>query len=341
MLRVHFGGWRKQSMSASWSCAFGISTCVWFLSSRCEGSRFGRTAVTGSPGLGGLGLRLARWLIERGAQNIALMSRNPPGEEARLAIAELEAKGGRVLVIQGDVSSRECVEAALFRIENELGPLRGVVHAAAVLDDHSMLELSAKHFQSVLAAKAIGAWNLHRATQRQPLDFFLLYSSAASLLGSPGQGNYAFANAFLDGLSWQRRLMGLPATSIQWGAFSEVGLAAADPGRERRLVRPRVGSCVARGRPFALDAALRGPGYAAGVLAFRRRSVVSFFSRLLGRARLGGASRTREGLPREQAGRGEGKLRQALRERGTVAAPCAHRVLRHRYHLGCFEASNT
>jgi acyl carrier protein len=105
-------------------------------------------------------------------------------------------------------------------------PLRGVIHAAGVLDDGVLLEQRWPRCRQVLAPKVDGAWNLHQATLNTPLDFFILYSAGAALLGSPGQSSYAAANAFLDGLAHYRRARGLPAVSINWGAWAEVGMAA-------------------------------------------------------------------------------------------------------------------
>jgi acyl carrier protein len=126
--------------------------------------------------------------------------------------------------------------AQLSRALEEAGkraPLRGVIHAAGVLDDGFVAQQTVERLRRVMAPKAAGAWNLHTLTR--DLDFFVLYSSAASLVGSPGQSNYGAANAFLDGLAWHRRALGLPALSINWGAFSEVGLAAQQENRGERL----------------------------------------------------------------------------------------------------------
>jgi acyl carrier protein len=111
-------------------------------------------------------------------------------------------------------------------IGRELPPLRGVVHAAGVLDDGVLVNQTTERFAAVMAPKVAGSWNLHQATRDLPLDCFVLFSGAGTLLGSPGQGNYAAANAFLDALAQARRAEGLPAQSIAWGPWSEIGLAA-------------------------------------------------------------------------------------------------------------------
>src|SRR5262249_28336122 len=105
---------------------------------------------------------------------------------------------------------------------------RGVVHAAGVLDDGLLLHQELARFERVLAPKVAGAWNLHLATRDEPLDFFVLYSSAAALVGAEGQASYVAANSFLDALAHHRRGLGLPAVSIDWGLFAGVGLAAGD-----------------------------------------------------------------------------------------------------------------
>jgi len=187
--------------------------------------------ITG--GLSGLGLATARWLAERGARHLALMGRRGTTAEAELVIAELERAGAQVIAIGGDVSRPEDVAAALARIAAELPPLRGIVHAAGVLDDGALSQQSWARFATVLAPKVAGAWQLHRQTTGMPLDFFVLYSSAAALLGSAGQANHAAANSFLDALAQRRRADGLPALSISWGAWGEVGAAVTTGAVER------------------------------------------------------------------------------------------------------------
>ena len=105
-------------------------------------------------------------------------------------------------------------------------PLKGIIHAAGVLDDGVLLQMNWERFNKVMAPKVQGAWNLHNLTRDKPLDFFILFSSAASLLGSPGQGNHVAANTFLDSLAHYRRSQGLPALSINWGVWSDIGAAA-------------------------------------------------------------------------------------------------------------------
>ncbi len=193
----------------------------------------GTYLITG--GLGGLGISFAEWMVGRGARHLVLVGRSAPTPFAQDAIAKMESAGAKVLVVSADVSVRSEVEALFERIAKELPPLRGVLHSAAVIDDHTLLKLSVTSVRDVAAAKMYGAWHLHQATRRAPLDFFVLFASAASLFGPLGQGNYAAANAFLDALAHQRRAEGLPALSVDWGPFSQVGLAAAQVNRGDRV----------------------------------------------------------------------------------------------------------
>ncbi|MCP4655644.1 MAG: type I polyketide synthase, partial [bacterium] len=187
-----------------------------------------------SGGLGGLGLAVARWMTERGAGHLVLTGRRRPSAETQRMLDELEAGGTQVRIIRTDVADREAMAEALAACRRELPPLRGVVHCAGVLDDGTLTQMDRARFMTVMRPKIDGAWNLHTLTADDPLDFFVLFSSAASLLGSPGQGNYSAANAFLDALAHHRRSQGRPALSVNWGPWSEVGLAAR-PDRGGRL----------------------------------------------------------------------------------------------------------
>ena len=197
--------------------------------------------VTG--GLGGLGLEVARWMVERGARHVVLVGRQGPSAPAAEAVRALEAAGAHVTVAAVDVS-REAEVARLFgALEAGSPPLRGIVHAAGVLDDGALVQQDAERFERVLAPKVAGAWNLHRLTRERPLDFFLLFSSASATLGSAGQGNYAAANIFLDALAHTRRARGQVAQSLDWGPWAETGMAGTADGPlartlERRGIRP-------------------------------------------------------------------------------------------------------
>jgi acyl transferase domain-containing protein/acyl carrier protein len=184
----------------------------------------GAYLITG--GLGGLGLEVAGWLAAEGARTLVLVGRHAPSPAAAARIADLEARGARVIVAQVDVARRADAAALLERLEAEWPPLRGVVHAAGIADDSLLAQQDWMRFENVLAPKLAGAWNLHSLTRHLPLDFFLLFSAGAALLGSAGQGSYAAANAFLDALAFHRRALGLTGLSINWGAWAEVGMAA-------------------------------------------------------------------------------------------------------------------
>ncbi|MFC5662552.1 SDR family NAD(P)-dependent oxidoreductase [Kitasatospora misakiensis] len=189
----------------------------------------GTYLITG--GLGALGLSLAEFMAERGAGRLALVGRSAPREDAVARIEALRARGVRVETFAADVTDR----AALRRVREQLPPLRGVVHAAGLLDDATVLNLTEDQLHRVLAPKVDGAVHLDAVTEGDPLDFFLLFSSAAALFGNAGQAAYAAGNAFLDALAVARRRRGLPALSVQWGPFSDVGLAAAEDNRGARL----------------------------------------------------------------------------------------------------------
>ncbi len=176
-------------------------------------------------GLGALGLRVARWLVGGGARHLVLTGRRAPSAAAAEVIAGLERSGARVRAVQADVARAEDVARLLSDVAG-LPPLAGLVHAAGVLDDGVLLRLDRSRFEKVMAAKVAGAWNLHEQSRGLPLDFFVMFSSAASLLGSPGQANYASANAFLDALAHHRRAEGLPALCINWGPWEGEGMAA-------------------------------------------------------------------------------------------------------------------
>ena len=179
--------------------------------------------ITG--GLGALGLRTAQYLVDSGARHLVLLGRRQPSAAAEELIDELRSRSVEVRVVGADIARHDDVAAVLADIDAGMPPLAGIVHAAGVLDDGPLSQLDRERFRSVAAPKVAGAWHLHRATLGRDLDFFLMFSSAAALLGSPGQGNYAAANAFLDGLAQHRRMLGLAALSIDWGPWSEAGLA--------------------------------------------------------------------------------------------------------------------
>ena len=191
-------------------------------------------------GMGGLGLLVARWMVDKGAKHLVLLERCSADDANSQKITELEMAGVSVVVEQADVSDVESMTGVLSRIEQSNIPLAGVIHSAEMLSDEVLQNQSWSSFKNVMAPKVQGAWHLHQLTQNQPLDFFVLFSSVASLLGSPGQGNHAAANGFLDGLVHYRRTMGLTGLSIHWGAVSQVG-EVAQPGADASLQKQGMG----------------------------------------------------------------------------------------------------
>jgi acyl transferase domain-containing protein/NADPH:quinone reductase-like Zn-dependent oxidoreductase/short-subunit dehydrogenase len=179
--------------------------------------------ITG--GLGGLGLQTARWMVREGARSIVLMGRCSPDREATATINELIQSGARIVFEKCDVSDQAAVAKALSHVATSMPPLRGIVHAAGVLDDGMLEQQTWSRFREVMAPKVFGSWNLHRLTLSAELDFFVLFSAAAGLIGSPGQGNYSAANSFMDGLAHHRKAKGLPALSIDWSGWAEAGMA--------------------------------------------------------------------------------------------------------------------
>jgi NAD(P)-dependent dehydrogenase (short-subunit alcohol dehydrogenase family)/acyl carrier protein len=212
-------------------------------------------------GTGGIGQVLAQKLVAWGARNLVLVSRQ--GEDAPGAMAlrgDLEQAGARVLIAAADVADAAAVAALLHTVDAEWPPLRGVIHAAGVLDDGIVLQQTWARLAAVLAPKLAGAWNLHRLTQTAPLDFFVCFSSVGGLQGAAGQAGYAAANRFLDSLAYLRRAEGLPALTIAWGAWGEIGMAARlDGGSYRRWTEQGMGIIDPEHGCAALQLALAQP----------------------------------------------------------------------------------
>jgi acyl transferase domain-containing protein/aryl carrier-like protein len=212
--------------------------------------------ITG--GLGGFGLAVARWMAERGAGTLVLMGRRGADTpEARQAVAELEQLGSRVVVHAADVSKEADVGAVLAAIDRDLPPLRGVLHAAMVLEDALLINLDRDRMDRVLAPKLSGTWNLHTQTAGRSLDFFIMFSSLSSVFGHAGQGNYAAANAFLDAMAWYRRASGLPALTVNWGYLGDAGYLARRSELGERLERQGVMSFTVRQALALLEKAMQ------------------------------------------------------------------------------------
>ncbi len=180
--------------------------------------------ITG--GFGALGLEVARWLAARGARHLALLGRRIPedGSAPQDVLTELEAAGCKIYPLGADVADASALSAALEHYSGP--PWRGVIHAAGRVGDASLRGTDGEHLAEVLAPKVAGGWNLHRCFEETPLDFFWLFSSAAGVLGNPGQGAYAAANAFLGALAEYRKSQDLPARAFHWGPWGEVGFVA-------------------------------------------------------------------------------------------------------------------
>lgn len=195
----------------------------------------GTYLITG--GLGDLGLTFAGWLAKQGARHLVLIGRRNPSDTAQKAVNELKDAGVNVVIAQVDVTDIHQLKDVFTTIEQKLPPLKGVIHAAGLLADATILQMDAERFKQAYAPKVVGAWNLHELTADLSLDFFILFSSVAATLGMPGQVNYAAGNAFLDGLARFRTAQNLPAISINWGPWSEIGLAATQSNRGDRLTQ--------------------------------------------------------------------------------------------------------
>lgn len=207
-------------------------------------------------GMGALGLAVAGHLAARGAGALILLQRTPLSDmeqgpdprSQRRAVEALEQAGARVAVVPADISDARSVARALEELRRRgWPPVKGVVHAAGVLHDGTLARLDADAFTRVLAPKVSGAWLVHRALGDTPLDFFVLFSSVASITGAPGQGNYAAANAFLDSLAPALVAAGRPAVSISWGPWADIGMTARTS---------RSGMALRSGRGLEVEAAL-------------------------------------------------------------------------------------
>src|SRR5579871_5917660 len=185
--------------------------------------------ITG--GTGGLGRKVSQWLAQRGAGHLVLVGRSPLTPDGVEAVKQIEAANARVHVLQADVAVRQDMERVFERIASSMPALRGIFHLAGVLADRSLVDESPESFRRAAAVKIEGARNLHELSSGIELDHFVLFSSVASLVTMPGQGNYAAANAFLDALAHFRRSMGRPALSVNWGPWAAVGHAATSYGR--------------------------------------------------------------------------------------------------------------
>jgi len=190
--------------------------------------------ITG--GMSGFGLATARWLAGKGARHLVLAGRNGPrSESADRIIEELLDQNIDVKMVQCDVTDAIRMQTVLNEIQSSAYPLKGIVHAAMVLEDAAIRNMDYSRMHNVIAPKVQGAWNLHRLTLNYPLDLFVLFSSATTCLGNPGQANYVSANTFLESLARFRRRSRLPATVVAWDAINDTGYLARNEVLASRL----------------------------------------------------------------------------------------------------------
>jgi NAD(P)-dependent dehydrogenase (short-subunit alcohol dehydrogenase family) len=210
----------------------------------------GTYLVTG--GLSGFGLRTARWLVDRGARHLTLISRRGGASpEAQEALKQLADAGVKVQALACDIADESALEASLAIVDASMPPLCGIVHAAMVIEDSLIRDMDRGQLHRVMAPKITGAWRLHEATRDRSLDFFVLYSSATTLFGNPGQGAYVAANMALEALAAERASLGLPITCVGWGPIGDAGYLARNE-RIREALVGRIG-----GQALTAEAALR------------------------------------------------------------------------------------
>ena len=223
--------------------------------------------ITGAAGA--LGQAVAEWLVNRGARSLYLAGRRAASEELQAKIAGWKARGATVTYVVADMGEAHAVRE-LVRQASAVQPLRGMFHTAGALRDGLLRQAEVGAFTSIFGSKIDGAWELHRATKDIPLDCFVLFSSIASLLGSPGQANYAAGNAFMDALAAERQNAGLPGLSLQWGPWDAIGMTARLAARDRQRLHER--GLVAMAPADALHALEQALGQSGcvGVFAWNR-----------------------------------------------------------------------
>jgi NADPH:quinone reductase-like Zn-dependent oxidoreductase/SAM-dependent methyltransferase/acyl carrier protein len=221
--------------------------------------------ITG--GLGGFGLVIARWMVEHGARHLVLMGRRGiHSPEAQQAVDALRAAGAVVQVAAADVADNDQLAAVLADMSRTMPPLRGIFHAAMVLEDSLLTALDRDRLMNVLGPRVHGAWNLHTQTLGMPLDFFVCFSSMASVFGLPGQAPYSASNTFLDSFAYYRRALGLPALTINWGYLGEVGFVARNEKLGERFEGQGLASFSPREATAVLGRLLRQDAVQMGVV---------------------------------------------------------------------------
>jgi NADPH:quinone reductase-like Zn-dependent oxidoreductase/surfactin synthase thioesterase subunit/NADP-dependent 3-hydroxy acid dehydrogenase YdfG/aryl carrier-like protein len=188
-------------------------------------SENGSYLLTG--GCSGFGLAVADWMTTKGATNLVLMSRSgPKTDHEKKVIDDMRERGVNVMIAKGDVSIGADVERIMKEVKDQMPPLKGIQHAAMVLDDGSIPEIDQERYLKVFKPKAVGCWLLHEATKEMELDHFVLYSSISSIYGNPGQVSYVGGNSFLENFAQFRRSRGMTAMTINWGVLGDVGFVA-------------------------------------------------------------------------------------------------------------------
>jgi myxalamid-type polyketide synthase MxaE and MxaD len=177
-------------------------------------------------GIGGIGIEVVNWLAQNKVKYLILLTRSELTNEAKNLVSSLNNLSVSIKVIKADIADYERLKEAFLEIEREMPPIKGIFQTAGVLDDGLILQQTPEKFKQVIKPKILGTWNLHLLSLAMDLDFFVLFSSAASTLGSRGQSNYSAANSFLDALAHYRRSLGKAAVSINWGPWEKVGMAA-------------------------------------------------------------------------------------------------------------------
>ena len=255
--------------------------------------------ITG--GLTGFGLKSAQWLSEKGARHLVLVGRRGAAtDEAAAALLALKAAGAEVFVAACDVSDEKALTDLLAEIAATMPPLKGIIHAAAVIEDSLIRNVTPEQLHKVLTPKVLGAQYLHALTIDAPLDFFVLFSSATTLFGNPGQGSYVAANAAMESIAIHRRRAGLTATCVRWGAIDDVGFLARNEKLKDALQHRMGGTALHSAAALdELESMLLSNQSGLGVMELDWRSLARFLPtasspRFRDLARLGGDSQGEE-----------------------------------------------
>lgn len=253
---------------------------------RPETSWLGRGTLLVTGAFGGFGGALCTWLATHGATHLVLMGRRgATTPAARDLVLDLEARGVTVHSVALDVVDSAALHDFVERLPDTMPPVTGVFHAAGVLEDAPLREMTADRFMKAFAPKAVGAWNLHEATKELELDVFVLFSSVSTLIGNAHQSNYVAANAVLDALAHHRTHLGLPALSVNWGVIADVGMAA-DANVAAHLSRAGLRAIDPARALEGLGLVLREGAIQVGIADIDWGRLARFDERILGSSRL-------------------------------------------------------